>query len=99
MQKTLYGIWLIVTIVTAAIILFLRHNRTKKWNLSLNEALDLALAIFSGISGVYLIYQSYDLYNVLYKLIANEGIVAMFLGGLASAWFAFGKVKELVDKP
>jgi prolipoprotein diacylglyceryltransferase len=99
MQKALYGIWLIVTIFAAALILSLRYRRTKKWNLTLNETLDLALAIFSGISGGYLIYQSYSLYDSLYKLVANEGIVAMFLGGLASIWFAFGKVKELIDKP
>jgi hypothetical protein len=99
MQKNLYGIWLVITILAAAIILFFRHNRTKKWKLALNEILDLALAIFSGVSGGYLIYQSYFLYDSLYKLVANEGLVAMFLGGLASIWFAFGKIKELVDKP
>ncbi len=98
MQKTLYGIWLIVTILAAILILFLRYRRIKKWKLSLNEAFDLALAIFGGVSGSYLIYQSYDQYDSLYKLVANEGIVAMFLGGLASIWFAFSKVKNLVDK-
>jgi prolipoprotein diacylglyceryltransferase len=99
MQKSLYGIWLIITVVTATLILFLRHRRTKKWNLTLNETIELALSNFGGISGGYLIYQSYSLYDSLSKLVGNEGIIAMFLGGLASTWFAFGKVKELIDKP
>jgi cbb3-type cytochrome oxidase subunit 3 len=96
MQKSLYGIWLIITLVTATLILF---RRTKKWNLTLNETIELALSNFGGISGGYLIYQSYVLYDSLSKLVGNEGIIAMFLGGLASVWFAFGKVKELIDKP
>jgi prolipoprotein diacylglyceryltransferase len=99
MQKSLYGIWLIITVFTAALILFSRHRRTQKWNLKLNETIELALSNFGGISGGYLIYQSYVLYDSLSKLVGNEGIIAMFLGGLASVWFAFGKVKELIDKP
>lgn len=99
MQKSLYGIWLIITVFTAAIILLLRHRRTQKWNLSLNETIELALSNFGGISGGYLIYQSYSLYDSLSKLVGNEGLIAMFLGGLASVWFAFGKVKESIDKP
>ncbi len=99
MQKSLYGIWSIITIVTATLILFSRHRRTKKWNLTLNETIELALSNFGGISGGYLVYQSYVLYDSLSKLVGNEGIIAMFLGGLASVWFAFGKVKELIDKP
>lgn len=99
MQKILYEIWLIATIFAAVVILFVRHRRTQKWKLALNETFDLAFAILGGVSGGYLIYQSYDLYDSLYKLVGNEGIVAMCLGGLALIWFAFGKVKELVDKP
>jgi L-lactate permease len=99
MQKSLYGIWLIITVFTAAAILFSRHQHTQKWNLNLNETIELALSNFGGISGGYLIYQSYVLYDSLSKLVGNEGIIAMFLGGLASVWFAFGKVKELIDKP
>jgi prolipoprotein diacylglyceryltransferase len=99
MQKTLYGIWLIVIILVATIILLLRHRRIKKWKLELNEVFDLAFAILGGISGSYLIYQTYELYDPLYKLVGNEGIAAMCLGGIASVWFAFSKVKELIDKP
>lgn len=99
MQKSLYGIWLIITVLTATLILFSRHRRTQKWNLNLNETIELALSNFGGISGGYLIYQSYILYDSLSKLVGNEGLIAMFLGGLASVWFAFGKVKELIDKP
>jgi predicted small secreted protein len=99
MQKTLYGIWLIVTICAATIVLLLRHRRIKKWKLALNEVFDLAFAILGGISGSYLIYQTYELYDSLYKLVGSEGIAAMCLGGIASIWFAFSKVKELVDKP
>jgi hypothetical protein len=99
MQKILYEIWFVATTVAAAIILVVRHRRTKKWNLALNETFDLAFAILGGVSGGYLIYQSYDLYDSLNKLVGNEGIVGMCLGGLALIWFAFGKVKELVDKP
>jgi hypothetical protein len=97
MQKSLYGIWLIITLFTTALILFLRHRRTQSWNLTLNETIELALSNFGGISGGYLIYQSYSLYDSLSKLVGNEGIIAMFLGGLASVWFAFGKVKELIQ--
>ncbi len=58
MQKSLYGIWLILTIFTAALILFLRHRRIQTWNLDLNEITELALSNFGGISGGYLIYSN-----------------------------------------
>ena len=99
MQKYLYGIWLIITVLTATLILFSRHRRTQKWNLNLNETIELTLSNFGGIYGGYLIYQSYILYDSLSKLVGNEGLITMFLGGLASVWFAFGQVKESIDKP
>jgi multisubunit Na+/H+ antiporter MnhB subunit len=98
-QKSLFGIGLIAIVIAAIIILVLRHRRTKKWKLELNEVLDLALAIFSGVSGSYVMYQSYSLFDKLSTLVGSEGIVAMFIGGVASIWFGFGKIKELIDKP
>ncbi len=50
-------------VFAAAIILIIRHRRTKKCKLALNETFDLAFAILGGVSGSYLIYQSYDLYD------------------------------------
>ena len=98
-QRNLFGIGLISLGIAAIAILVLRHRRTKKWNLELNEVLDLALAIFSGVSGLYVMYQSYSLFDKLSILVGSEGIVAMFIGGVASLWFGFGKIKELIDKP
>lgn len=98
-QKSLFGIGLIALIIAAIVIVVLRHRRTKRWNLELNELLDLALAIFSGVSGSYVMYQSYSLFDKLSALVGTEGIVAMFIGGVASIWFGFGKIKQLIDKP
>jgi hypothetical protein len=98
-QKYLFGIGFILTATSASLILILRYRRNQKWNLSFQEAFDLALAIFSGMSGAYVIYQAINVLDALLKLVGLEGVVAMCLGGLASIWFAFGKVKELVDKP
>ena len=98
-QKSLFGIGLIAIVVAAIVILVLRHRRTKKWNLELNEVLDLALAVFSSVSGFYVMYQSYSLFDKLSALVGSEGVVAMFIGGVASIWFGFGKIKELIDKP
>jgi multisubunit Na+/H+ antiporter MnhB subunit len=98
-QKSLFGIGLIAIVIAAIIILFLRHRNNKKWNPKLEEVFDLALAIFSGVSGSYVMYQSYSLYDKLSPLVGSEGTVAMFIGGVASIWFGFGKIKELIDKP
>lgn len=98
-QQSLFGIGLISIVVAAIIILVLRNRRTKKWNLELNEVLDLSLAVFSGVSGSYLIYQSYALLDKLSELVGSTGVVAMVVGGIASIWFGFGKMKELIDKP
>ncbi len=98
-QKYLLGIGFVLTAISAIIILIIRYRRNQKGNLSFQEAFDLALAIFSGMSGAYVIYQAINVMDALIKLVGLEGVVAMCLGGLASIWFAFGKVKELVDKP
>jgi multisubunit Na+/H+ antiporter MnhB subunit len=98
-QKSLFGIGLIAIVVAATIILVLRHRNNKKWSLELNEVLDLALAVFSGVAGSYVMYQSYSLFDKLSALVGSEGVVAMFIGGVASIWFGFGKVRELSDKP
>jgi hypothetical protein len=97
-QKLVFGLWLILTTLSALFVLFRRFNLTSKWKLSLNEVLDLALAVLGGISGVYLIFQAWSLYEKLQKLVGTEGPVAMTLGGIASIWFGFGKIHELASK-
>jgi hypothetical protein len=98
-QKSLFGIGLIAIVIAAIVILVLRHRRIKKWSLALNEVLDLALAIFTGVSGGYAIYQSYTLFEKLSILVGDAGVAAMFIGGVTAVWFGFGKIKELIDKP
>ena len=44
-------------------------------------------------------YQNYSLFDKLSVLVGVEGVVAMFIGGLASVWFGFGMIKKLIDKP
>jgi hypothetical protein len=97
-QKLVFGLWLILTVLSAIFVLFRRFILTSKWKLSLNEVLDLALAILGGISGVYLIFQAWSLYEKLQKLVGNEGPVAMTPGGVASIWFGFGEIHELASK-
>jgi hypothetical protein len=100
MQRILFGIWFVLTILAALLVLLLRHRRTSKWVVRLNEVFDLALAVLGGVSGGYVIFQTGILhYDELQKLVGNEGCVAMVLGGLASIWFGVGKIKELVVKP
>jgi uncharacterized membrane protein len=98
-QKFIFGLWLILTVISAIFILVVRFRRTLKWKLQLNEVFDLALAVLGGTSGVYLITQAWLLYDRLQKLVGNEGLVAMTLGGLASVWFGFSKIHELASKP
>ncbi|AFY97254.1 hypothetical protein [Chamaesiphon minutus] len=98
-QKYLIGIGFLLITSSAILIIIIRYRRNQKLNLTFQEAFDLALAIFSGMSGAYVIYQAINLLDTLLKLVGIEGIVAMCLGGLASIWFAFGKIKELIDKP
>jgi ABC-type Na+ efflux pump permease subunit len=97
-QKFVFGLWLILTALSALFVLFRRFSHTSKWKLSLYEVLDLALAVLGGISGVYLIFQAWSLYEKLQKLVGTEGPVAMTLGGFASIWFGFGKIHELASK-
>jgi hypothetical protein len=97
-QKFVFELWLILTALSAFFVLLRRFNRTSKWKLSLNEVLDLALAVLGGISGVYLIFQAWSLYEKLQKLVGTEGPVAMTLGGFASIWFGVGKIHELASK-
>ena len=98
-QKSLFGIGLIAIVIAAIVIFVLRHRNNKKWNPKFAEVIDLALAIFSGVSGSYVMYQSYSLFDKLSAFVGSEGVVAMFIGGVASIWFGFGKIKELIDKP
>jgi hypothetical protein len=99
MQKILFEIWSVATILALVIILFLRHRRTKKWKIDLDSIIEIALGIWAGVSGAYLIYQIYDLHDSLYKLVGNEGLVAMFIGGVASIWFVFSSFKKIIEKP
>jgi hypothetical protein len=98
-QKFVFGLWLIITAVTAIFIFFQRFSRTSKSKLQLSEVFDLAFAVFSGLSGGYLIFQAWSLYEKLQQLVGNEGLVAMTLGGLASIWFGASKIHELASKP
>ena len=98
-QKNLVEIWFVTTILAAAIIFILRHKNKKKLVLSFQEALELAVGMFGGISGAYLIYQNYELKDQLYKLVGNEGRAAIVIGGIASVWFGFSQIKQLIDKP
>ena len=98
-QENLVEIWFVITIFAAIIILVVRHHRNQKLRLSFQEAFDLGIGVFGGISGFYLIYQVYNLKDELHRLVGNEGRVAMILGGAASLWFGFAKIKELIDKP
>ena len=98
-QKKLFEIGLILIIVAGLLVLFLRHNHTKKWTLELKEVLDLIISVLMGVSGCYVMYQSYNLFDELSKLVSFEGAVAMFVGGFTSVWFGFGKIQELIDKP
>ncbi len=94
-QKFVFGLWLILTALSAILVLLIRFSLTSKWKLRLNEVLDLSLAILGGISGVYLIFQAWSLYEKIQQLVGNEGPVAMTLGGFASVWFGFSKIHEL----
>lgn len=98
-QKYLYAAWFIFTILAALVIWIIRGRRTSKWELKFDEVFNLALAVFGGISGGYLIFQTWSQYDVLQKLVGNEGLVAMALGGLASIWFCIRTVGELAGKP
>jgi uncharacterized membrane protein len=98
-QKFIFGLWLILTVISAIFILVIRFRRTLKWKLQLNEVFDLALAALGGTSGIYLISQAWSLYEKLQQLVGNEGLVAMTLGGLASIWFGASKIHELASKP
>lgn len=97
-QKLVFGLWLILTALSTIFVLLKRFYHTSRWKLLLNEVLDLALAVLGGISGVYLIFQAWSLYEKLQKLVGNEGPVAMTLGGFASIWFGIGKIHELASK-
>lgn len=98
-QKYLYAAWFILTILAALVIWFIRGRRTSKWELKLDEVFNLALAVFGGISGGYLIFQTWSHYDILQKLVSNEGLVAMTLGGVASIWFCMRTIGELAGKP
>jgi hypothetical protein len=98
-QKYLYAAWFVLTILAALVIWFIRGRRTSKWELKLDEVFNLALAVFGGISGIYLISQTWSYYDTLQKLVSNEGLVAMALGGLASIWFCMRTIGELAGKP
>ncbi|MBU7584924.1 MAG: hypothetical protein KAF91_18795 [Nostoc sp. TH1S01] len=98
-QKILYAAWFIFSILAVLVILFIRHRRTSKWNIKLDEVFNVSLAVFGGISGVYLISQTWLHYDTLQKLVSNEGLVAMTLGGLASIWFCISTIGELAGKP
>ncbi len=98
-QKYLYAAWLILTIFAALIILLIRGRRTSKWKLELNEVFNLALAVSGGISGSYLISKTLTHYDSLEKLVSNDGVVAMGLGGIASVWLCIRTIGELAGKP
>lgn len=97
-KKYLYGLWIILTILSTIFILIKRYRSSLKWGLQLKEVFDLALAILGGVSGGYLIFQSVSLHEQLQKLVENEGIAAMALGGLAPIWFGINKINELASK-
>jgi len=97
-QKYLYAAWLIFTIIAISVVLFIRFHRTSKWKLKFDELFNLAFAVFGGISGGYLICQTWLYYDALQKLVSNEGLVAMALGGLASIWFCMRTIGELAGK-
>jgi hypothetical protein len=97
-QKFVFGLWLIFTALFAIFILLKRFSHTSMWKLQLSEVFDLAFAVFSTLSGGYLIVQAWSLYEKLQKLVGNEGLVAMTLGGLASFWFGVSKIHELASK-
>lgn len=98
-QKYLYAAWLILTLLAGIVIWFIRGRRTSKWELQFDEVINLALAVFGGISGSYLISQTWTHYDTLQKLVGNEGLVAMTIGGLASIWFCVRTIGELAQKP
>lgn len=98
-QKNLYAAWFIVSIFVILVILFIRHRRTSKWNIKFEEVFNLALTVFGGISGVYLMSQTWSHYDTLQKIVSNEGVVAMALGGAASIWFCISTIGELAGKP
>jgi hypothetical protein len=94
-QKYLYVIWLVLTFLAAVIVASFRAYQGEKWQLKLNEFLDLALAVAGGVSGLFLIFQTWNHYEELQSLVSTEGLVAMALGSLASIWFSVSKVNEL----
>ncbi len=98
-QKYFFGIGFILTAIAAILILIIRYRRNKKWSLSFEEAWELSLAIFSGMSGAYVIYQAINVLDTLLKLVGVEGLAAMVLGSAASIWFSFSTIKKLADKP
>ncbi|MBD2028298.1 hypothetical protein [Leptolyngbya sp. FACHB-711] len=97
-QKQLYAVWIILTILSLLIILLIRRHRKSKSALQLIEVTDVALNVFGGVSGLYLMSQTWSLFDEIQKLVNSEGLVAMALGGFASFWFAFSRVKELALK-
>ncbi|BAY21635.1 hypothetical protein NIES2100_13910 [Calothrix sp. NIES-2100] len=98
-QKYIYGAWFILTCLATLVILAIRFRRISKLTLKLDEFIDLALSVLGGVSGMYLIFQTWSNFDQLQKIVSNEGLVAMTLGGIASIWFCAGKIRELCVKP
>ncbi|HEY9804851.1 MAG TPA: hypothetical protein V6D25_31245 [Leptolyngbyaceae cyanobacterium] len=98
-QKNLYTAWFILLILAVVVILLIRHRRTSKWHIQLDEVINLALAVLGGVSAAYLISQTWLNYDPIQKLVSNEGVVSMAIGGLASIWFCIRTIGELAGKP
>jgi len=98
-QKNLYAAWFILWILAVLVILFIRYRRNSKWDIKFDEVVNLALAVSGGISPLYLISQILLHYDTLYKLVGNEGLIAMAIGGVASIWFCIRTIGELAGKP
>jgi uncharacterized membrane protein HdeD (DUF308 family) len=97
-QKYLFGAWFILTGLVVLFVWFKRSRRAKG-ELQLNEVFDLSLAVFGGISAIYLVLQTWLHFDELQRLIGLEGLVAMTLGIFATIWFCARTIRSLATRP
>lgn len=95
MRQALFGIGVVFICLACLFVLISRARRTTKWGISLSEFFRIALSGFQVVSGGLLMCQIWSNFDSLEKLVGGEGIVAMFMGGVASIWLGCREIRDL----
>ena len=95
-KKVLYGTWFVLTLLTTAIVLFIRKKRITNWALELTDTMHIMVGGFSSLSGIFLIYKVITEFDKLEPIVGDTGMVSISLGSLATIWFGITEIATLI---